>query len=60
MVISQETGSFPMELELSARVTSGTSTEPEVGVCYFYTGGEVEQMESTAVRYLYLNQMQKM
>ena len=54
-----------MELGFPARVTSGTSTEPEVKVWYVYTGGEVEQMkmkrkESTVVKYLYLNQMQKM
>ena len=54
------TVSSPMELGFPARVPSGTSTEPEVGVQYIYTGGEVERMESTAVRYLYLNQMQKM
>ena len=54
------TGSFPMEVGFPARVVSGTSTEPDVRVWYFCTGGEVEQMESTAVRYLYLNQMQKM
>ena len=49
-----------MEVGFPVQVTSGTSTEPEVRVWYVCTGGEVEQMESTAVRYLYLHQMQKM
>ena len=41
-----------MELEFPAQVDGGTSTEPEVIVWYVYTGGEVERMGSTAVRYL--------
>ena len=51
-----------MEVEFPAQVPSGTSIEPEVIVWYDCNRGEVEQMhmESTAVRYLYLNQMQKM
>ena len=43
------TGSFPMELEFPAMVTS---TEPEVRWWYVWTADRVERMESTAVRYL--------
>ena len=60
ILILEETGSSLMELEFPAQVTSGTSTEPEVRVWCVYNEGEVEQMECTTVRYLYLNQMQKM
>jgi len=49
-----------MEVEFPAQVAIGTSTGPEVRVWYVSTAGEVEQKESTTVRYVYLNQMQKM
>ena len=60
LILDNPTGSFPMELVFPVQVTSGTSTELEVRVWYVCNGGEVEQMGSTAVQYLYLNQMQKM
>ena len=43
---------FPVRLALQAY--SGISTEPEITVWYLCTEGEVERMESTAVRYLML------
>jgi len=60
VIESTETGSYPMEVEFPAQVAIGTSTGPEVRVWYVSTAGEVEQKESTTVRYVYLNQMQKM
>ena len=53
-----ETGSSLMELEFPATLLmkhqtySGISTAPEVKWWYTCTGGEVERMGSTAVRYL--------
>ena len=48
----QGTGTSLMKLEFLAVVTTGTSTEQEVGRWYFCTEGEVEQVESTVVLYL--------
>ena len=50
--LSLGTGSSPMELEFLAVVTSGTFIEPEVAWWYACNAEEVEQRESTAVRYL--------
>ena len=52
VIMPEETGSFPMDLEFLALVSSGNSTEQEVRWGYFCTGGEVEWMEFTTVRYL--------
>ena len=45
-------GSFLMELEFPALVTSGIFTEPEVRWWYVWNVEEVERMGSTTVRYL--------
>ena len=50
--VSEGTGTSLMEVEFLAVLSSGTSTEPEIIWWYFCTGGEVEWMEFTAVRYL--------
>ena len=49
-MVQVQTGSFPMELELSAMVTGGISIEPEVRWGYVCFAEEVEWMGSTAVR----------
>ena len=51
LVLSLETGSFPMELVFPAHIECGTSIEPEVLVWYNCTAEEVELRGSTAVRY---------
>ena len=50
--VSWVTGTTPMELEFPTVLKGGISTETEVLVWYVWTGGEEEQMEFTAVRYL--------
>ena len=52
VVFPEGTGTSPMKLGFLAVVPSGSSTGQEVRVQYFFTGGEVEWMESTVVRYL--------
>ena len=52
MGLPKGTGTFLMELEFPAVVSSQISTEPEVRWWYFWTANKVERMGSTTVRYL--------
>ena len=52
MGLPKGTGTFLMELEFPAVVSSQIFTEPEVRWWYFWTANKVERMGSTTVRYL--------